>query len=145
MTPQVAPAPRYLADKSALTRPTHPQVSAALAPRLLAGELATCSVVELEVLYSARSHSDFVRTRHTREQAFTNVPMLQADFTRAIDVMEALARRGQHRAVSLPDLLIAAVAERAGLIVLHYDADYDLVAEVTGQPDEWVVPRGSVP
>ena len=59
--------------------------------------------------------------------------------------MEALAQRGQHRAVGLPDLLIAAVAERAGLTVLHYDADYDLVAAVTGQPARWVVPRGAVP
>ena len=59
--------------------------------------------------------------------------------------MEALAQRGQHRAVGLPDLLIAAVAERAGLIVLHYDADYELVAAVTGQAMQWIVPRGSVP
>ena len=71
--------------------------------------------------------------------------MTQADFDRAIGVMEELARHGQHRAVSLPDLLIAAVAEREHLLVLHYDADYDLVAAVTGQPMQWVVPRGSVP
>ena len=68
----------------------------------------------------------------------------QADFDRAADVMESLARRGMHRAVSLPDLLISALAERAGLTVLHYDADYDFVAGVTGQPMQWVVPRGSV-
>lgn len=58
--------------------------------------------------------------------------------------MGLLARRGQHRGASLPDLLIAAVAERAGLVVLHYDADYDLIARVTGQRMEWVVPRGSL-
>jgi predicted nucleic acid-binding protein len=71
--------------------------------------------------------------------------MAQTDLDRAMDVMQALARRGQHRAVGLSDLLIAAVAERAGLIVLHYDADYDLVAAVTGQPTQWVMPRGLVP
>ena len=70
---------------------------------------------------------------------------MQADVDRAADVMEALARRGQHRAVGLPDLLIAAVVERTGPVVLHYDADYDLVAAVTGQPARWVVPRGAVP
>ena len=59
--------------------------------------------------------------------------------------MEALALRGQHRAVGLPDLLIAAVAERAQVTVLHYDADYDLVAAVTGQSTQWVIPRASVP
>lgn len=136
---------RYLADKSALARLGRPEVGAILEPLILAGEVATCGVVELEVLYSARSHQDVVRTRATRALAFPLVPMAQADFDRAADVMEALAGRGQHRAVGLPDLLIAAVAERAGLTVLHYDADYDLVAAVTGQPMRWVVPRGSVP
>lgn len=57
----------------------------------------------------------------------------------------ALARRGQHRAAGLSDLLISAVAERAGLTVLHYDANYDIVAAATGQPMRWVVPRGSIP
>jgi predicted nucleic acid-binding protein len=71
--------------------------------------------------------------------------MAQADFDRAIEVLEELARRGLHRAVGIPDLLIAAVAERANLSVIHYDADYDHVAAVTGQPMQWVVPRGSLP
>lgn len=138
-------APRYIADKSALTRIRRPEVAAVLEPRILAGEVATCGVIELEILYSARSHADFVQTRATRSQAFESIPMVQADIDRAMDVMEQLAKRGQHRAVSLPDLLIAAVAERSRLIVIHYDADYDLVAVVTGQPMQWVVPRGSVP
>jgi predicted nucleic acid-binding protein len=60
-------------------------------------------------------------------------------------VQAALAARGQHRAASIPDLLIAACAQRHGVTVLHYDGDFDLIAEVTGQPVQWVVPRGSVP
>jgi len=52
--------------------------------------------------------------------------------------------RAQHRGVSIPDLLVAAAAEAAGLVVLHYDADYELIATATGQTVEWVVPRGSV-
>lgn len=59
--------------------------------------------------------------------------------------MELLARRGHHRGASIPDLLIAAIAERTGLTVLHYDRDFDLIAAATGQRMEWVVPRGSVP
>lgn len=150
LTPPTGPAgaaavPRCIADKSALARLSQSAVAAVLEPLILAGEVATCGVVELEVLYSARSHADFVRTRTTRALAFPNVPIVQADFDRAIEVMAQLARHGQHRAVGLPDLLIAAVAERAGLTVLHYDADYELVAAVTGQPTQWVVPRGSVP
>lgn len=55
-----------------------------------------------------------------------------------------LAERSQHRAVPLPDLLVAACAERAELTVLHYDADFDRIAALTNQPSQWIVPRGSV-
>lgn len=137
--------PRYIADKSALARLRHPAVSAVLSPLILAGEVATCSVIELEILYSARSYQDLVTTRATRSRAFPLLQMAQADFDRAMDVMEALARRGLHRAVGIPDLLIAAVAEREGMTVIHYDADYDHVAAITGQAMQWVVPRGAVP
>jgi hypothetical protein len=71
--------------------------------------------------------------------------MSQEDFTRAIHVLERLARRGQHRAAGIPDLLIAAVAERNSLTLIHYDKDFDLIAKVTGQDVAWVVPVGSVP
>jgi predicted nucleic acid-binding protein len=141
----MALASRYIADKSALARLRHPQVSAVLSPLILAGEVATCSVIELEVLYSSQSYQDLVRTRATRTRAFPLIPMTQADFDRATDVMQELARRGLHRAVGLPDLLIAAAAERERLTVLHYDVDFEHVAAVTGQAMQWVVPRGSVP
>lgn len=59
--------------------------------------------------------------------------MEQADFDRAIEAMQSLSRSGQHCAASLPHLLIAAVAERAGLCVLHYDEDFDRIAAVSGQ------------
>src|SRR5688500_18093062 len=104
-----------MADKSAFARLGRPEVAAVLEPLILAGEVATCSVIELEVLFSARSHADLVRTRATRALAFPLVPMTQADFDRATDVMELLSRTGKHRAIPLPDLLIAAVCERAGL------------------------------
>ena len=55
-----------------------------------------------------------------------------------------VVERGQHRAVSIPDLLIAATAEIEGLTVLHYDADFDLIADITGQPCEWIVERGTI-
>ena len=132
---------RYLADKSALARISHPEVAAWLEPRLLDGEVARCSIIDLEVLFSARSHRDFVAIRN-ETSGFPFVDTTQADFDRALVVMEALARRGKHRGVSIPDLLIAAVGERAGLVVVHYDADFDLIAEVTQQPMQWVVPKG---
>ena len=63
----------------------------------------------------------------------------------ALDVQGALWRGGQIRAVGFPDLLIAAVAERERVAVLHYDGGYDLIAQITSRPVQWVVPRGTVP
>ena len=135
---------RYLADKSALARISHPRVAAWLEPRLLEGEVARCSIIDLEVLFSARSHRDFVAIRQERTAGFPLVETVQADFDRAIAVMGSLAQHGKHRGVSIPDLLIAAVAERAGLVLVHYDADFDLIAGVTRQPIQWVVPKGQL-
>ena len=135
---------RFVADKSALARLRHPTVAARMAPLLVAGDIATCDVVELEILFSARTHRDLVATRDNR-RALPHLAMDQADFDRAIDVLEGLARSGHHRAAGIPDLLIAAVAERHGLAVLHYDKDFELIATVTTQAVEWVVPAGSVP
>lgn len=134
----------FLADKSALTRQqTRPEVRAALEPLLLDGEIAICGVVDLEILYSATSPAGY------REGArvLQGMPRVEFDdgcLRRALEVQALLAERSQHRGLSIPDLLIAACAERAGLTVLHYDADYERIAAVTGQPLQWVVPRGSV-
>jgi predicted nucleic acid-binding protein len=136
--------PHYLVDKSALARMRNPSVAEVLAPLLSGGEIAVCGVLQLEVLFSARSHADFVATREEL-RGYPHLSIQQVDFDRAATVMELLARRGQHRAAGLPDLLTAAVAERYGVTVLHYDADYDGVQAVTNQPMRWVVPRGSVP
>ena len=136
--------PSFLADKSALARLPLASVDRRLTPLLLAGDVATCSLVDLELLYSARAHADLAQLLADR-RALPAVDIEQRDFDRAIAVMDLLARRGKHRAASIPDLLIAAVAERAALAVLHYDRDFELIASVTGQDTEWVVPRGSVP
>ncbi|SRR6266508_4007013 len=136
--------PGYIADKSALVHLGRPAVEATLRPLIVAGQVATCGIIELEVLFSARSEQDLLETRRRRAAAFHRIPTEEADFIRAEDVMARLAKTGQHRAVSLPDLLVAAVAERADLVVLHYDADFEIVASVTGQRTEWIAPRGSL-
>jgi predicted nucleic acid-binding protein len=135
---------RYLADKSALARTHHKTVAARLVPLLVAGDVGTCGVIDLEVLFSARSYADVVAVRAERA-ALPQLDLTQADFDRAIDVLEALARTGHHRAAGIPDLLIAAVAERTNLTVLHYDKDYDVIAKATKQKAEWIVPAGTVP
>ena len=135
--------PRFLIDKSALSRMPLTPVRARLQPVLEAGLAATCSIVDLEVLFSARNAEEHRQIRHRRSLAYARVPLTEAMFERAIEVQGLLAIQGQHR-VPIPDLVIAATAEVASLVVLHYDADFDRIASVTAQPMEWVVPRGTV-
>ena len=134
---------RYLADKSALSRLTNPAVGDRLGPLLADGAVATCGIVLLEILYSARSGTDYAETR-AQLDGLERVPLDDAVFDRALDVQQQLAERGEHRGASLPDLLLAAAAERSELTVLHYDSDFDRICSVTGQPAEWVVARGSI-
>ncbi len=134
----------YLADKSALARMRHSAVASRLGPLLVGGDVATCSVVDMELLFSARTYRELTALRVERSM-LPQLSMAQADFDRAADVMAALARSGHHRAAGIPDLLIAAVAERHALKVLHYDRDFDVIARVTKQSVEWVVPSGTVP
>lgn len=67
-----------------------------------------------------------------------------SEVVRARTVQAALAGRGKHRGAPPSDLLIAASAE-GGVPVLHYDHDYDIIADVTGQPTRWISPAGSLP
>jgi predicted nucleic acid-binding protein len=133
----------YLIDKSALARMPIAAVAERLTPILEAGEAATCDVIDLEVLYSARSHEEYEKIRQRRALAYHSVPIAAETLKRALAVQGELAKSGHHR-VPIPDLLIAAAAEAAGLTVLHYDRDYEVIAAVTGQPVEWVVERGSL-
>jgi predicted nucleic acid-binding protein len=134
----------FLADKSALTRrETRPEVRDVLEPLLVAGEVATCGIVELELLYSATSRATY-RALAEALRGMPRAPSGESCVRRALEVQAMLAERSQHRAVPLPDLLVAASAELAGLVVLHYDADFERIAKLTGQPTQWVVKRGSV-
>jgi predicted nucleic acid-binding protein len=134
---------RYLIDKSALARMSLEKVRDRLAPIIEAGEAATCAIIDLEVLFSARNREDHDHIRQRRALAYENVPIDEAILRRAIGIQAELARTGRHR-VPIPDLIIAATAEASGLTLLHYDRDYDLIAEITHQSTEWVVERGSV-
>jgi predicted nucleic acid-binding protein len=137
--------PDYLADKSALTRrETRPEVREILEPLLLSGAIATCAIVDLELLFSATSPAVY-KALAAALRALPRIPLTEAIVDRALAVQALLAERSQHRAVPLPDLLVAACAESAGLTVLHYDADFDRIAELTGQPTRWILPRGSIP
>lgn len=116
-------------------RLSKPAVAAAFAPLAAEGRIGLCAPVLFELGFSARSHEDYLALTE-RLGSFAAVPVTEADHRRALEVQEALAARGQHRALSLVDALVAASAEVRDLMVLHYDADFELVAEITGQAHE---------
>jgi hypothetical protein len=129
----------WLIDKSALVRLGTSPDGAEWASRIERGLVRITTVTRLEIGYSARSGADLrAGLRQPPVSAMPVEYLTPAIEDRAVEVLTALADRGQHRAPSVPDLIIAATAELAGLTVLHCDKDYDLIASVTGQPAEWL-------
>jgi len=139
----MAAVARYLADTSAISRFPRTEVADRLGPLVTAGRVAACGVVDLELLYSARNSADYTNIAVIRRASFEWLPTEDADVRRALAIQAELAKRGQHR-IAWPDLMIAAVAERHRVTLLHYDADYDVISGVTGQDAQWVVPKGTV-
>ena len=129
----------WLIDKSALVRLSASPDAAEWARRIERGLVRITTVTRLEVGYSARSGADL--RAGLREPPVSAMPveyLTPAIEDRAVEVLILLADRGQHRAPSVPDLVIAAAAELAELTVLHCDKDFDLIASVTGQRAEWL-------
>jgi len=127
----------WLIDKSALVRLAASPDAAEWAARIERGLVRITTVTRLEAGYSARSgpqlRAGFQRPPLSSMPVEYLTPAIE---NRAVEVLTLLADRGQHRAPSIPDLIIAATAELAGLTVLHLDMDFDLIAEITGQPME---------
>jgi len=133
-----------LADTSVWARIGKPAM-ARFAAAVEDGLIAVCDQVAMEVLFSARDATDFRAT----EDALLACPWLSvepSDWDEARRVFRTLADRGplHHRQVKIPDLLIAAVAARHDVTLVHYDADYEVIASVTGQRTRWAAPRGSL-
>jgi len=127
----------WLIDKSALVRLSASPDADAWAGRIEHGMVRITTVTRLEVGYSARSGTE-LRTG-LRQPPLSAMPveyLTPAIEDRAFEVLTLLADRGRHRAPSIPDLIIAATAELAGLTVLHLDKDFEVIADITGQPVE---------
>lgn len=127
----------WLIDTSALVRLGQSNDADEWASRIQRGLVRITTVTRLEVGFSARSAEELrasIRRAPLAAMPIEYLTPLIED--RAVAVQAALADRGRHRAPSIPDLLIAAAAELAQLTVLHLDQDYDLIADVTGQPVE---------
>jgi len=127
----------WLIDKSAIGR-LHLAVDAdGWADRIERGLVRISTVTRLEIGFSARSGADhrslFTEPPITSMPIEYLTPMIE---DRAVEIQAALAERGQHRAPSIPDILIAASAELAELTLLHMDKDFELIAALTRQPHE---------
>ncbi|MFI1103436.1 PIN domain nuclease [Streptomyces melanogenes] len=123
----------YLIDTSALARILLRQATDDWERRIGAGLVALCDLTELELLYSARSAKDRESIR-LRLSQFTWCPMPDGIYRRSRVVQEQLTAKGEHRSAGAVDLLLAAVAEEAGLTLLHYDQDFETIARTTSQP-----------
>jgi predicted nucleic acid-binding protein len=124
----------WLIDKSALVRLATSPDAAQWAGRVERGLVRIATVTRLEVGYSARTGPEL--RAGLRQPPMSSMPaeyLTPAIEDRAVEVLALLADRGQHRAPSIPDLIIAATAELAGLTILHLDKDFDVIAAVTGQ------------
>jgi hypothetical protein len=129
----VSPA-LYLIDTSGVFRILQDKLRQAWSDHLAAGVIATCPVVELEFLYSARSLADRLEKRRLLHELFGWVPMSERAWERAGEVQQLLTEAAMHRSAGPVDLLIAATAERERLTLLSDDRDFTAIAQVTGQP-----------
>ncbi|MFP5489089.1 MAG: PIN domain nuclease [Acidimicrobiia bacterium] len=135
---------RYAIDASVWNRLHRPGVASRVRALVEEGIVSISDQARLEILFSARDGDEHAAM--TRElSTLPTTPGGHRVWRRALHVQGLLATQGglHHRSVKIPDLLVAASAEAAGDTVLHYDEDFDHIAAVTGQPTEWVVPRGT--
>jgi predicted nucleic acid-binding protein len=134
----------YLIDTSAHARVQHPPVRDIIAGLIADKAAATAVTVDLEAGYSGRDLSDVRAIAERRRSLYVVLPVSEVIAQRARDVQVGMAARGHHRAAGVIDLLTAAMAEYHGAVLLHYDADFEHIAAVTGQAHKWIVPRGTI-
>lgn len=132
----------HLADTSVLMRISRPDVRTAVREQLAVRSIGRCQLSHLELGFSARNATEWDAIT-SAVAVFTVIDIDAADLRRAASVQRSLADAGL-RGRKVPDLVIAAVAERIGLTVLHYDRDFELIGNLTGQPTQWVVAAGSI-
>jgi hypothetical protein len=131
-----------LVDKSAWEQRAHSEGARERIDSLaIRGRAATCLPVALEQLYSARNYEDF-QSRRGALELLVWLPITAAVEEKAVELMAQMARKGQHR-MPLPDVMIAATALVHKATVLHYDGDFERIAEATGLTHEWILPRGT--
>jgi predicted nucleic acid-binding protein len=140
----VALIARHLIDTSAAARMTHPEVAARLAPLIEAGLVATTAQLDAEALYSARDSVDYEQLWSDRRVAYEYLPTDDDHWQTALGAQRQLASTGRHRAVGMTDLLIATLADAHDVTLIHYDADFEIAAEILPFRHQWVLERGTI-
>jgi predicted nucleic acid-binding protein len=132
----------HLVDTSVISRLSEPAVRAIVDPLAEAGQVGRAGITDLEVGYGSRNAREWDQDMADLS-VFKLVETTAEHLQRARQVQRLLASRRQ-RGRKVPDLLIAAAAEKDRLVLLHYDSDFDHIAKVTGQRCQWVVPAGTI-
>ena len=135
---------RFIIDTSAAARMRLPVVADRLEPLITGGLVATCATLDAEALYSARSPGEYEQVRADRREAYEYLPTHDGHWQRAFDAQRILARTGRHRAVGIADLLTAVLAAEHRVTIVHYDADFEIAADVLEFEHRWVLSRGTV-
>ena len=132
----------HLVDSSVISRLDEPAVRAVVDPLTHGGQIGRAGITDLEVGYGSRNAREWDQDMADLA-VFKLIETTAEHVQRARQVQRLLASRSQ-RGRKVPDLLIAAAAEQDRLVVLHYDSDFDLIANVTGQQCQWVIPAGTI-
>jgi predicted nucleic acid-binding protein len=134
----------FIADKSIWARSHHELIREQWEQAYQAGQIVTCQITAMELLYSART-SDEYRALQEELSILRNIPVTRTVCDAALDAMRTLAEHSDayHRVV-IPDYLIAACAAEAGVGVLHYDRDFDRLAEVLAFESRWAADAGTL-
>lgn len=134
----------FLADKSDWARSRNPAVADEWSAAILGEQIATCVPVKLELLYSTRTALEFAEWDEALS-ALRQIAVTSTVCNAAITGMRELAAHSDayHR-ISIPDYLIAAAAQDAGVGVLHYDHHYDRLCEVFHFESRWIADPGSI-
>ncbi|MEU0095243.1 VapC toxin family PIN domain ribonuclease [Kribbella sp. NPDC006257] len=133
-----------MVDTTAHSRGEYPSVRSILAGLIVDQSAATCVTIDLSVGYSGRDLADVQAIADRRNSLYIRLPMNESIADRARETQVRMAARGQHRSAQAVNVLTAAVAAYHNAVILHFDADFEHIAAVTGQPHLWVAPRGSL-
>jgi predicted nucleic acid-binding protein len=134
----------HLIDTSAAARMTHPEVATRPAPLIEAGLVATTAQLDAEALYSARNAVDYEQLWSDRRLAYEYLPTDDEHWQTALEAQRQLASTGRHRAVGMADLLIATLADAHDVTLIHYDADFEIAAEVLPFRHRGALERGTI-